>query len=146
VKARPYCSRDRDQVIALWFACDLVVLWNNPATDIDRKCEVNPELFMIAEVGGEIVATVMAGYEGHCGWINYLAVSPSHRRQGLGKRMIEEAETRLRAVGCPKVNLQVRRSNHEACRFYEAIGYLEDEAVSFGKRLIEDDSFEAPPN
>jgi ribosomal protein S18 acetylase RimI-like enzyme len=88
--------------------------------------------------GGEIVGSVMAGYEGHRGWINYLAVAPRFRKQGHGRQLMEAAETLLRARGCPKINLQVRASNTEVIRFYEAIGFVVDDVVSFGKRLEHD--------
>lgn len=88
--------------------------------------------------GGKIVGSVMAGYEGHRGWINYLAVAPRFRQQGYGRQLMEAAETLLRARGCPKINLQVRASNAEVVRFYEAIGFAVDDVVSFGKRLEHD--------
>ena len=84
------------------------------------------------------LATCMAGYEGHRGWINYLAVSPQHRRQGIGKRMMEEAEKKLSSSGCPKINLQVRKTNQEVIEFYAKIGYTKDPVVSMGKRLEHD--------
>ncbi len=80
----------------------------------------------------------MAGYEGHRGWINYLAVAPEHRRKGFATQMVTEAERRLKAVGCPKINLQVRETNIDVLRFYQSIGYVQDRVVSLGKRLIED--------
>jgi ribosomal protein S18 acetylase RimI-like enzyme len=92
----------------------------------------------VGVIEGRVVATVMAGYEGHRGWINYLAVSPEQRSRGHGRRMMEEAERRLLALGCPKVNLQVRSTNQEAMGFYRRIGYAADEVVSFGKRLVSD--------
>jgi len=125
-------------VIALWQACNLVVPWNDPASDIRRKMQVNPELFLVGENDSGLVATVMGGYEGHRGWANYLAVAPSHRRSGYGRIMMEAVEQRLKAMGCPKINLQVRESNAEVIRFYEDIGYKNDRVVSFGKRLIDD--------
>jgi ribosomal protein S18 acetylase RimI-like enzyme len=87
-----------------------------------------------------IVATVMAGYDGHRGWVNYLAVAPEHRRQGFGRLLMQQAEERLLALGCPKLNIQVRTSNAEALGFYRSLGYTQDETVSFGKRLIPDQS------
>ena len=80
----------------------------------------------------------MAGYDGHRGWINYLAVHPNHQHAGIGKHMMDEAEIRLRAVGCPKINLQVRRTNAKVIEFYRKIGYKFDDVVSFGKRLEPD--------
>jgi ribosomal protein S18 acetylase RimI-like enzyme len=80
----------------------------------------------------------MAGYEGHRGWINYLAVAPSHRRKGYAGRLMEEAEKRLKAAGCPKINLQVRETNLDVIQFYQSIGFATDRVVSLGKRLIKD--------
>ena len=85
-----------------------------------------------------LVATVMAGYEGHRGWINYLAVAKECRKQGIGRRLMGEAEARLRAAGCPKINLQIRSSNAEAVAFYRTLGFAVDDVVSMGKRLIPD--------
>lgn len=85
-----------------------------------------------------VVGSVMAGYEGHRGWINYLAVDPEVRRQGLGRRLMDAAESRLLELGCPKINLQVRSSNAEVLAFYDRIGFGRDDVVSFGKRLVDD--------
>jgi len=137
---RPFRPSDQAAVVELWRRCDLTRPWNDPAKDIARKLRVNPELFLIGEIDGEIVGTVMAGYEGHRGWINYLAVSPEHRRRGLARGMMDEAERLLRAAGCPKINLQVRHSNREVIEFYQRIGYAIDEVTSLGKRLENDDN------
>ena len=135
---RPYQTQDEAAVVELWMQCNLVVPQNKPERDIKRKLQVNPEWFLVGLVDGKVVATCMAGYEGHRGWINYLAVSPQHRRQGIGKRMMEEAEKRLRSSGCPKINLQVRENNRSVIQFYESIGYTGDPVVSMGKRLEHD--------
>lgn len=135
---RAFQPADEAAVVALWHACGLVVPWNDPHRDIARKLKVQPEMFLVGCAGEELVATVMAGYEGHRGWINYLAVHPSSQRSGLGRRMMDEAEDRLRAAGCPKINLQVRTGNEEVLAFYEAIGFSVDDAVSLGKRLEPD--------
>ena len=129
---------DESLVIALWQTCGLVVPQNDPVKDIRRKMSVHPELFLVAAEQQTIVGSIMAGYEGHRGWINYLAVAPSHRRRGLGRQLMAAAEKRLQALGCPKINLQVRKSNSEVIAFYHRIGYSEDAVVSFGKRLIVD--------
>ena len=80
----------------------------------------------------------MVGYEGHRGWINYLAVAPDCQVGGYGRRLMEEAEARLRGLGCPKINLQIRSSNTGVIEFYERIGFSIDDVVSMGKRLEED--------
>lgn len=136
---RPFEEADTESVIALWQACDLVVAWNDPHKDIARKLEVQRELFLVAELGGAIVGSVMAGYEGHRGWINYLAVGPDHQRKGYAQQLMHAAEEKLLALGCPKINLQVRATNEDVLAFYEHIGYTRDAAVSLGKRLIPDD-------
>ncbi len=135
---RPFQSADEAAVIELWKICGLVVPQNDPVADIARKLRVNPELFLVGEVEGQIVGSCMVGYEGHRGWINYLAVHPERRRQGLARKMMEHAEELLRAVGCPKINLQVRTTNAAVIAFYEALGFGVDEVVSLGKRLKHD--------
>lgn len=132
---RPFESGDEAAVVALWERCKLVVLWNDPHRDIALKLAVQPKNLLVGLIEDCVVATVMIGYDGHRGWINYLGVSPDHRRQGLGRRMMEEAESRLRSLNCPKINLQVRATNAAVVAFYEALGYKVDEVVSMGKRL-----------
>ena len=139
MEIREFTESDEEPVVRLWNECGLVVPWNDPQRDIRRKLELQRELFLVGHLDGRIVATAMAGYEGHRGWINYLAVSPECRGRGLGREMMDAAEARLRALGCPKINLQVRSGNVEAMGFYEKIGYRRDDVVSFGKRLERDD-------
>ena len=93
---------------------------------------------MASNVTPHFVASAMAGYDGHRGWVNYLAVAPECRSRELGRDMMREVERLLRAVGCPKVNLQVRDTNSDAMAFYEALGYGRDAVVSMGKRLETD--------
>lgn len=131
----PYRTADEASVIALWRRCDLVVPWSDPIEDIRRKAAVQPDMFLVGTLGGDVVATVMAGYEGHRGWINYLAVAPERRRRGVGRRMMHAAEAALRAAGCPKINLQVRGTNTGVVAFYERLGFTVEARVSLGKRL-----------
>ena len=139
LQLRPFEEGDRQAVIRLWRACDLVKPQNDPGKDIDRKLQVDRDLFLVGLLGDELVASVMGGYEGHRGWVNYLAVDPAHREQGLGRQLMVAIETMLHERGCPKVNLQVRESNHEAVAFYESIGYGDDRVIGLGKRLEQDD-------
>ena len=132
---REFQPEDEDAVVSLWERCGLTRPWNDPHKDIGRKLRVRPDLFLVGVLGEEIVACVMAGYEGHRGWLNYLAVDPTRQREGLGRTMVAEAGARLRASGCPRVNLQIRASNKSAIAFYERIGYSIDDVVSMGKRL-----------
>ncbi|MDI1310894.1 GNAT family acetyltransferase [Prosthecobacter sp.] len=138
MQIRPFQPADEEAVIALWEVCGLVVPQNDPVADIARKLRVNPEWFLVGEVEGVVVASCMAGYEGHRGWINYLAVHPDQRRQSLARQMMEHAERLLREAGCPKINLQVRKTNAEVIAFYESLGFAVDEVVSLGKRLQRD--------
>ena len=135
---RKYCEDNRESVIALWSQCGLIAPQNKPERDIERKLKVNPEWFLVGELDGKIIATCMAGYEGHRGWINYLAVSPRYQRQGLATEMMQEAEKILKDAGCPKINLQIRTSNTDVITFYKAIGFKKDDVVSMGKRLEQD--------
>ena len=136
MRSRPFTIGDIDVVIALWRACDLIRPWNDPARDIERKVAMADDLLLVGTVDGRVIGTVMAGYEGHRGWINYLAVDPKERGVGHGRALMAAAETRLRELGCPKINLQVRATNPDAIAFYERIGFTVDDAVSLGKRLI----------
>jgi len=136
---RRYEPRDEKSVVQLWTDCGLVVPWNDPRRDIQRKLKVQADMFLVACLDDRVVATVMAGYEGHRGWINYLAVSPQCRCKGIGRRMMEEAEAMLRAAGCPKINLQVRSTNDAVIGFYKRIGFKTDDVVSLGKRLEPDE-------
>lgn len=135
VTIRPFRPADGDAVIALWHACGLVRPWNDPRRDIAKKAQAQPELFVVGVLGDNVIATVMAGYEGHRGWINYLAVAPEHRRTGHGRAMMNHAEALLRKLGCPKVSLQIRRENASVAAFYSCLGYTEDDVISMGKRL-----------
>ena len=136
---RPFALADSEAVIAIWQACKLTVPWNDPHKDIARKMQVNPELFLVAEWNGRIAGTVMGGYEGHRGWINYLAVAPDCQKQGVGRALMAAAEAKLMALGCPKINLQVRKSNTAVIQFYGHLGYHIDDVISLGKRLIPDE-------
>jgi ribosomal protein S18 acetylase RimI-like enzyme len=139
VLVRAFKEADEARVIELWTFAGLVRPWNDPKKDIARKLKVQRELFLVAELEGVIVGTVMAGYEGHRGWVNYLAVDIGQRRRGIGTALMRDAERRLRLLGCPKINLQIRRENTGVQAFYAAIGFKEDASVSMGKRLEDDD-------
>lgn len=135
LEIRPFALSDEPALVALWRDSGLTVPWNDPHRDIARKTQTQPDLFLLGFSADRLVATVMVGYDGHRGWINYLAVAPDCRRQGIGAQMMAEAETRLRALGCPKINLQVRGTNAQVIEFYKRIGYEIEDRVSFGKRL-----------
>lgn len=138
MKIGTYKPSDESAVIDLWRRCGLVAPQNNPKADIQRKLEVSPELFLVGTLETEIVATVMAGYEGHRGWINYLAVAPHLQKTGYGRQIMEHAEGLLLERGCPKINLQVRSTNKQVIEFYQCIGFSVDDVLSMGKRLVTD--------
>ena len=135
MNVRVYRREDRELVVQLWEDCGLVVASNDPRRDIDLKVAAQPDLLFVGESEGDIVATVMVGYDGHRGWINYLATSPNHRRKGLGKMMMQHAESELAKLGCPKINLQIRDGNRSVLKFYESLGYSVEARVSLGKRV-----------
>ena len=138
MQIRCYQDDDQEQVIELWQACDLLRPWNDPAKDIKRKLKKDPELFFVGTLNKVIIATVMAGYEGHRGWINYLAVQPEFQRCGFGRKLMMHAESVLKDIGCPKINLQIRESNNQAIEFYRVLGYQVDQVIGMGKRLEQD--------
>jgi ribosomal protein S18 acetylase RimI-like enzyme len=135
MKIREYSEANHDDVISLWGECGLLVPQNDPSKDIARKLCVDRDLFIIGVVDNNIVATVIGGYDGHRGWISYLAVKPSEQRKGLGQAIMKAVEARLKNKGCPKINLQVRNTNKDVVNFYHAIGYGDDNVISLGKRL-----------
>ena len=133
---RPYRADDEATVIALWHACGLTRPWNNPQLDIARKLSTQPELFLVGTVDATLIATAMVGFDGHRGWVYYLAVATSHRKLAIGRALMDEAERLLTERGCPKLNLLVRSTNVDVIAFYRSLGYAQDDVVSLGKRLI----------
>lgn len=140
VEVRQFDEADRAAVIALWRTCGLTRSSNDPDADVDRKLALDDGGFFVAARRGQLVASVMAGYDGHRGWINHLAVDPSCRGDGVGRLIMDRAEQHLAVRGCPKINLQIRVENSGAIQFYERLGFSIDDVVSMGKRLIDDDS------
>ena len=136
---RVYRERDREQVLALWQECDLINPKNDPQKDLDRKKGFGEELFLVIEEREKIIGTVMGGYDGHRGIINYLGVHPSFRGQGLGKMLLQAVEQKLKDLGCPQVNLLVWSNNSEVLKFYKETQYSEaNDIVLLRKRLISD--------
>ena len=132
---RPYQTEDEDALVTLWKMCELTVPWNNPHKDIARKLQVQPELFLVGILDNSLIATVMGGYEGHRGWINYLAVHPDFQEKGYGQEIMNSVETWLREMGCPKINLQIRTGKDNIAFFYQKLGFTKDHIVSIGKWL-----------
>lgn len=138
MRIRPFERADTEPTVALWEACGLVRSWNDPRKDIERKMHVQPDLFLVGEEDTTVVATAMAGYDGHRGWVYYFAVAPQHQGRGLGSQLLDHVEQRLKDMGCPKIQLQVRSDNTGAMTFYERLGYQAYDSHSAGKRLILD--------
>lgn len=135
MRIRLFKLLDSDAVLRLWERCQLLVPWNDPRVDIEKKMAFQADLFFVGEVDKIIVASAMAGYEGHRGWINYLAVEPSLQRSGLGREMMNHCEQVLENLGCQKINLQIRSGNLAVLRFYENLGFKRDDCIAMGKRL-----------
>ncbi|WP_456283436.1 GNAT family acetyltransferase [Microbacterium sp. JZ70] len=136
IAIRPLVDADVEPVVALWTAAGLTRPWNDPRKDIRRAREVWPELLLVADDDGAVVGTVMAGYDGHRGWLSYLA--SARRGEGIGRALVAEAERRLLALGCPKVMLMVRAENRGVIDYYAELEYARDDVAVLGKRLIPD--------
>jgi ribosomal protein S18 acetylase RimI-like enzyme len=133
---RSFRASDEEPLCALWsrvFRDDPP--WNAPAVMIENKRGVHPELLLVGELGGSIVGAIIAGFDGVRGWLYHLAVAPEQRRRGFATRLVRAAEERLRQLGCPKVNLQVRSTNGEVIAFYRSLGYETEDRVSMGRRF-----------
>ncbi len=126
---------DGDAVTELWRACGLTRPWNDAAADFKRAVDDAAADILCLEKDGNLMATVMVGYDGHRGWVYYLGVSPDSRSQGLGRDMMAAAEIWLRQREAPKIQLMVREDNEQAIGFYEALGYEVQPVVTIGRRL-----------
>ncbi|MDA9930935.1 GNAT family acetyltransferase [Alphaproteobacteria bacterium] len=136
---RDFSAADTDDVVKLWQDCGLTRPWNNPHQDVARKLTDKNGAFWVGLVDDQIVASIMIGYDGHRGSINYLAVSPKHQRDGFGALIMARAEEFLVEIGCPKVSFCVRKDNLSVLSFYDGLGYNIDDVHLLGKRLIPDD-------
>jgi ribosomal protein S18 acetylase RimI-like enzyme len=131
---RPYEEADEPQVIALWReAFPDAPPWNDPIADINRKLGAQRELFYVAADERGVAGTAMGGWDGHRGWVYYVAVRDDLRRRGIGAALMAHIERALWKLGCEKLNLQVRSSNAAVVSFYEKLGYAVEERVSMGK-------------
>lgn len=136
MEVRPFREEDQEGVVGLWREVfPDAPPRNDPGRDIARKLEVQPDLFLVAVADGQIAGTVMAGFDGHRGWVHLVAVDPRYRRRGVGSAMMQRAEALLDELGCPKLNLQVRPTTPEVVGFYESLGFQVEERISMGKIL-----------
>jgi hypothetical protein len=136
MEIRPYKDSDRAGLLALWTVIFRAgSAHNDPATSLDKKLRIDPELLLVSVKDDVVVGSVMGGYDGHRGWIYSLAVTPSLRRQGIASALMREIEEKLRERGCLKVNLQVLSFNAEVVALYESLGFSVEERISMGKKL-----------
>ena len=135
---RPFKEGDEEALVSLWNMCKLTVPWYNPYKDIARKLKVQADLFLVGYLEDKLIASVMGGYDGHRGWINYLAVHPEFSSEGYVKQLMDNVETRLRKLGCPKINLQIRDGNDKVFSYYQKLGFVEEKHISMCKRLEDD--------
>lgn len=127
-----------EQVISLWkevFGYEAA--HNDPGIVIDKKIDFNDGLFFVAVDDHDVIGTVMAGYDGHRGWIYSIAVSTAYRKKGLGSALLFFAEERLSEKGCMKINLQIMEGNDAVEAFYLSNGYQTEKRISMGKRLVQ---------
>ena len=128
---------DISAITQIWDECKLTRPWNNPSDDIKNALTTPTStiLLLLDKDKHEIIGTVMTGYDGHRGWIYYLAVKTEYQKQGYGKKLVEEAENWLKVRNVPKVNLMIRNTNKAVKKFYESIGYKDDEVITMAKWL-----------
>ena len=132
---RPFKEGDEEALVSLWNMCKLTVPWNNPYKDIARKLKVQAELFLVGYLEDKLIASVMAGYDGHRGWINYFAVHPDFQGRGYGKQLMNNVENGLRELGCPKINLQIREGNDKVLSYYQNLALLRKSVSTWVKGL-----------
>lgn len=129
-------ATDRTHVVELWrrvFGYETA--HNEPNLAISKKIAIKDSLFFVAVEGKEVIGTIMAGYDGHRGWLYSVAVDPKRRLCGLGRSLVEHAERALADLGCMKVNLQLMATNEATAAFYKSLGYIVEPRVSMGKVL-----------
>jgi ribosomal protein S18 acetylase RimI-like enzyme len=141
LEVRTYRDSDRPAVVALWNTVfGYEGAYNDPDVSIRRKLDAQPDLLFVADLADEVVGTIMAGYDGHRGWIYSVAVSPNHRRRGIGSALMQRAERALTELGAPKINLQVRSNNSAVVPFYQSLGFRVEERISMGKVVDDKES------
>jgi ribosomal protein S18 acetylase RimI-like enzyme len=135
VRIAPATPADRAAVVALWQAAGLTPPWNDPGADFDLALANSTSVILLARDGPVLAGSVMAGFDGHRGWVYYLAADPDRRKGGIGRALMQAAEQWLRDSGCPRVRLMVRTDNLAARGFYKAIGYEDQDVVTLGRTL-----------
>ena len=128
-------AADAEHVVALWEACGLTRLWNDPAADFALALATPTSIVLVIRAGDAIIGSVMVGFDGHRGWVYYLAVDPRAQRGGLGRKLMAAAEEWLRGQGVPKIQLMVRDDNRAALDFYANLGLERQDVVTLGRFL-----------
>jgi ribosomal protein S18 acetylase RimI-like enzyme len=136
ITLKTYADEHFEGIKTLWRECfPDDPPWNEASVAIPAALAAQPDLLIVAVEGNAVVGSIMPGYDGHRGWLYAVAVLHSHRRHKIGTMLVREAEKRLHALGCRKINLQVRATNNAVAKFYECLGYSVEERISMGKRL-----------
>jgi len=135
VHARTATLADFEGLVALWRAAGLRLRLEPVAEELASVLERDPELVLVVEDGGSIVASVLGTWDGRRGWVNRLATHPGHRGRGLARLLITELEARLRAKGCRKLNLLIEPDNAAMVAWYERLGYQRDDLIFMDKLL-----------
>ena len=136
MKIRKFLLSDYDEVVTLWRTSDIILRPGDELDGIKLKLQRDPDLFLVAEDGGDLVGVVMGAWDGRRGWINHLAVKPSRLRQGIGRALIHELERRLLDKGAKKVNAQIYRSNQRSLEFFTSLGYeVHSDLIMIGRQL-----------
>lgn len=135
IRIEPAAAAERETVVALWQTAGLTRPWNDPVADFDLGLASQTSIILLARDGPAIVGTVMVGFDGHRGWVYYLATDPDRARQGIGRLLMAAAEVWLKTRNCPKIQLMVRGDNLAARDFYAAIGYEQQDVITIGKRF-----------
>ncbi len=134
---RPFEDKDEEAVIALWERCGLIRPWNDPARDIRFAREKPESDILVADVDGEVAASVMVGHDGHRGTVYYVSVDPAHQGKGYGRDVMKAAEAWLKDRGVWKLNLLLRADNTKIRCFYESLGYEVEPRLCMARRLID---------
>ena len=138
IKIRRFKKKDKNSVIALWKdVFNPQKPHNDPELVINMKVSFNDGLFFVACENTKIIGTIMAGYDGHRGWIYSLAVLQKYRRKGIGTKLVKKALNELINLGCVKVNLQINKDNQSVVNFYKKVGFSIEDRISMGKKLME---------
>lgn len=141
MEIRVFRQEDFEEVIIFWERCDLLRSWNDSEMDIERKMNYDVSLFLVVEVNGDVVGTVMGGYDGYRGFVYYFGVYLEFRGRGIVNALFNRLEKKLIVRGCSKIQINVSEDNDMVFGMYERLGYEYVDVLSLGKRLIEDEEY-----